>query len=70
MVLEDLEVERHRVRRGGDVAQEREGEEHDDELAEAAGGCEHGREDAADGIRRVALFPGWIPRDRAPDGSA
>lgn len=67
---EDLEVERHRVRRGRDVAEEREREDDDDELAEAAGGREHGREDAADGIRRVALLPGRDGRDGAPDGGA
>lgn len=67
---EDLEVKGHRVRRRRDVAQERKGEEDDDELAEAAGGREHGGEHAANGVRRVALFPGRNGSDRASDGGA
>lgn len=67
---EDLEVERYGVRSRRDVAEEREGEKDDGELPEAAGGREHGCEDAADGIRRVALFPGRNGCDRASDGRA
>lgn len=45
---EGLEVERDGVHGSGRVAEEGEGEDHDDKFAETAGAVEHGGEDTAD----------------------
>lgn len=65
-----LQVERDRVHADGDVADDAEGEEHDDEPAEAAGGREHLVEDAADAGDGVGGLPGGDLGDGAADRGA
>ena len=67
---EHLEVEGDGVHGRGDVADEREGEENGDEFPEAAGGREHGCDDAADRVLLIRCGPGGDVGDGAADSGA
>lgn len=67
---QDLPVQIDAVHGGTDVANERKGKQHGDELAKPAGGPEHGFEDTSGGEAFMAFIPPWDVWDCATNGGA